>query len=117
MFEPLDPDSLDLDTLNPGIWRTVLWLRGHGFNTCDSGDGVTNVAAGMEGARDHGHVVIQLESRAELFVACDRIVELLAELDVSTAQPGGVLVQGMYVPGDVPIVDVSNVTDEVMGFA
>ena len=31
MFEPLDPNSLDPDTLNPGIWHTVMWLRGQGF--------------------------------------------------------------------------------------
>ncbi len=29
------------DGLNPGIARTVLWLHANGFNTCDSGDGVT----------------------------------------------------------------------------
>lgn len=28
--------------INPGIRKTVEWLRGHGFNTCDSGDGETH---------------------------------------------------------------------------
>jgi hypothetical protein len=28
--------------INPGIRKTVEWLRSHGFNTCDSGDGETH---------------------------------------------------------------------------
>ncbi len=32
-------DLRDDDPLDPGIARTVLWLREHGFNTSDSGDG------------------------------------------------------------------------------
>lgn len=110
-------DDLDPSILTPGIRRTVIWFRAHGFDTVDSGDGVTNVAMGMEGARDHGHVVIRLENREELFVVCDRIVELLTDLAVSTEQPDGVIVQGMYVPGDTVLIDMSNITDEVMGFA
>lgn len=31
-----------LDSLNPGIRRTVTWLRSLGFDTCDSGDGMTH---------------------------------------------------------------------------
>ena len=38
-------------------------------------------------------------------------------LEVSTEQPAGVLVQGMYTPGAAVLIDVSNITDEVMGFA
>lgn len=37
---PLDPEVLA--TLNPGIRNTVTWLREHGFDTCDSGDGQTH---------------------------------------------------------------------------
>ncbi len=36
-------DDLDLTTLDPGIRRTVAWLRERGFNTTDSGDGVTKL--------------------------------------------------------------------------
>lgn len=31
--------------INPGILRTVQWLRERGFETCDSGDGETHMAA------------------------------------------------------------------------
>jgi hypothetical protein len=33
---------IDLEKLNPGIRATVRFLREHGFETCDSGDGVTH---------------------------------------------------------------------------
>lgn len=32
-------DDIDYDALDPGIRETVRWLRGYGFDTCDSGDG------------------------------------------------------------------------------
>lgn len=34
--------DIDLETLNPGIRWFVGWLRNLGFDTCDSGDGVTH---------------------------------------------------------------------------
>lgn len=34
--------EIDYEKLNPGIRATVRFLREHGFNTCDSGDGVTH---------------------------------------------------------------------------
>jgi len=32
----------EVDGLNPGIRRLVVWLRANGFDTCDSGDGQTH---------------------------------------------------------------------------
>jgi hypothetical protein len=49
-------EPLDFSTLNPGIRGIVRLLRALGLNTTDSGDGVTNVAAGMEFALDVPHV-------------------------------------------------------------
>jgi hypothetical protein len=54
--------KLDYSTLNPGIRDLVKELREvHGLETCDSGDGVTNVEAGMEGALEERHVFILVE--------------------------------------------------------
>jgi len=36
------------------------WLNANGFRTTDSGDGITNVAAGMDGAMTHAHVIAVL---------------------------------------------------------
>lgn len=35
------PDGTDTDTLDPGIRDTVAWLQVEGFQTSDSGDGVS----------------------------------------------------------------------------
>ncbi len=56
-------DELDLDTLDPGIRRTVAWLRGLGFATTDSGDGVSKFKPDSpyfdgEGLCDFPHVAI-----------------------------------------------------------
>jgi hypothetical protein len=54
--------TIDYDELNPGIRDLVRELREvHGLNTTDSGDGVTNVEAGMEGALEEKHVFILVQ--------------------------------------------------------
>jgi hypothetical protein len=40
--DAMAPD--EIAGLDPGIADTVLWLRRHGFRTCDSGDGVAKFA-------------------------------------------------------------------------
>lgn len=53
--------DIDYEALDPGIRRTVRWLRSLGFETTDSGDGVTKPAMGLtwdDGVRDHPHVII-----------------------------------------------------------
>src|SRR5690242_4461705 len=55
------------DALDPGIRYTVRWLRDHNFDTTDSGDGVTKLAAGLtvdDGVLDVPHVFMQVEPRA-----------------------------------------------------
>jgi hypothetical protein len=44
-FAPLLVESLDLSTLDPGIRDVVAKLREQGFNTTDSGDGVSKSQA------------------------------------------------------------------------
>lgn len=46
--------------LDPGIRDLVVWLRSKGFDTCDSGDGVTKVERGNEGVIDVPHVIIRV---------------------------------------------------------
>lgn len=56
-------DDLNYDELDPGIRRTVRWLRSLGYETCDSGDGKTKPAQGLtweDGVRDMAHVCINL---------------------------------------------------------
>lgn len=48
----MSTDDLDPSALDPGIRRTILWLRARGFNTTDSGDGVS---------KDRGAAVFHVE--------------------------------------------------------
>lgn len=59
--------GFDYSQLTPGIRDFVRELHQHGFATCDSGDGVTNPEAGMEGAMEERHVFMMttLETMVE----------------------------------------------------
>lgn len=50
--------TLDLDTIDPGIRRTVAWLRSENFVTTDSGDGRTKIANGDAEALPYPHVAM-----------------------------------------------------------
>jgi hypothetical protein len=56
--------ELDINDIHPPLRRLVTLLREHGFDTCDSGDGVTNVEMGMEMALDYPHVYIATSADA-----------------------------------------------------
>lgn len=47
--------------INPGIRKTVAWLQSLGYETTDSGDGITNVEAKMEGVLAFAHVMIKVD--------------------------------------------------------
>jgi len=71
-------DTFSINDIQPKLRKTVTWLRGLGFKTCDSGDGVTNVEAGMEGALEIPHVAMAVdpdkmkEESHRLYFACQR---------------------------------------------
>ncbi len=48
--------EFDESNIQPTMRKVVRWLRSEVYNTTDSGDGVINVAAGMEDALDRAHV-------------------------------------------------------------
>ena len=108
---------LDYSTLNPGIRRTVQWLREHGYETTDSGDGVTNVGV-IEGALEFPHVVIQVHPR-NLVDEADRLMGDLWEAGVCI-EPQGVdpstpCIQATYDPGSssTGIIMLMGVSDRV----
>ena len=75
----VDPSDVP-DDLNPGIRRTVMWLRMMGYQTCDSGDGRTHDHACD---RDHAYVVMMVEP--------ERLVERARELIIQVGARGVVL--------------------------
>lgn len=81
--------------LDPGILRTVEWLRARGFETTDSGDGVSKaelIAAGY--ALPFSHVFMRC-APAELAAEADRLRRELVEHGVE-----GFRVEASYSPDD-----------------
>jgi hypothetical protein len=95
--------DLDLDTLDPGIRRTVAWLRSLGFDTTDSGDGVAKPTGGDECAEATPHVYMRIEYRM-LFSSVERLMgnveHVLGVKVVPHGHEGGVWLQATYDPGD-----------------
>jgi hypothetical protein len=91
-------EAFDAEALTPGVRRLVVALRARGFETTDSGDGVANVEADMEGALTVAHVHIPVR-RALLISESHRLQDALDELLRMDCR-GLVHVQAMYAPRD-----------------
>lgn len=78
-----DDDMTPLpDNINPGILRTVQWLRSHGFDTVDSGDGKTHLYE-----CDLPVPYVHMKVAAETMVAECRRLERLLAAEWIAAQP------------------------------
>ncbi len=64
--------------------KAVELLNKAGFKTTDSGDGVTNVEAGMEGALPFPHIIVRLDSEflTPVFYEFERLEQWLAGKDL-----------------------------------
>lgn len=65
-------------TIHKNMTRLVALLQANNFHTTDSGDGVTNVEAGMEMALDYAHVFIMVPIEKAVAEA-DRCLKLLQD--------------------------------------
>lgn len=105
--------------LNSGIRRTVQWLNGHGFETCDSGDGATH-DYGCD--RDYPYVVAKVDPGSLVMEADD--LKLIMEargitvVDVQPYESMGerdICIQASYDPGNtVGLIEIMYVTDEML---
>lgn len=99
--------DLDYTILDPGIRGAVQYLRERGFDTADSGDGVSKPAD--ERDRDIAHVAIVTTGSA-LVEECKRLVRVLEELHIETKPvhaptpmlPRDVAIYGTYDPVSDP---------------
>lgn len=117
-YEPISDDDLPKD-LNPGIVRTVRWLRSHGHLTCDSGDGETQA---YECDRPYAYVTIRVDP--EDMVARTHALKGLIESTGKRVVPqrwaydqGGNIIapciQASYDPGDrIAIIDLMGFSDK-----
>lgn len=106
------------DTLNPGIARTVAWLRANGFDTTDSGDGEMH-----EHDCDRGYPYVSMRGTE---ADARRLAGLLRGLGIALPPstevwaigrdaPQGVSVSYSYDPADdVGIVDLAGLCDAVL---
>jgi len=69
------------------VEKVVRLLNENGFKTTDSGDGHTNVNAGMEMALPFPHVMIVVTDPSTLSVEADRLVQLLKDQGVDFQLP------------------------------
>lgn len=98
--------------LNPGIARTVAWLNGNGFETCDSGDGVTHDFACD---RPYPYVVVRVEPW-QLRTRADALLNLLRSKvtveELREDSEGAVSVTATYDPtNQLALIEILNVTD------
>lgn len=115
---PIDNDTLPND-INTGIRRTVLFLRYHGFATCDSGDGETHLHTCD---RDHPYVVMkvapeELVSRArDLVKLLNRAGLAVVPMAMGFNEDGDSLapcIQASFDPADgTAILDLMGVCDD-----
>jgi hypothetical protein len=101
-------DDPNYDEITPGVRKLVRFLRDAGFTTIDSGDGVTNVEAGMEGATEMPHVHIATTHRA-MVVEAHRLQNAMDKV----CPAGACQIQAMYDPLDgIATLSVFGVTDK-----
>ncbi len=106
MLPPIDPPQIQ-----PAMRSLVRWLRILDFDTTDSGDGVTNVQAGMEGALDEPHVFCRVEPDK----GCTEARRLLMECRMAEFDLTHLRVEFMFSPQDeVGILALYGVTDVKM---
>lgn len=112
-------DEAFYSRLTPGIRDLVKELREARFDTCDSGDGVTNVEMGMEGAQEERHIymMVTLDNMVE---ETKRLAKLYPDAWVEmswcpTQEPIlMILPDGLVVPPGVGVREVEDETDEVV---
>ena len=97
--EPLSKEQAA--ALQPGIRNAVLWLREHGYDTTDSGDGSAH-AAGMEGAVPWPMVAVLHDDTPENPVThrASGLMDLLIEHGLPFSGDQRVQIEATYDPHD-----------------
>ncbi len=101
--------------LNPGIRKTVKWLRSEGFKTCDSGDGETH---DFKCDRSYPYVMIQVDGfGSDLTDEADRLMRTCEEFGIviwPVNPDGDPYIQATYDPAnsELGIIELANVKDD-----
>lgn len=114
-------DTIDYEALDPGIRKLVRILRWYGFNTTDSGDGVTKFK-GQEAPKDalpFPHVAMTVEPE-QLVRTAKWLVVLFKALGVSIGQmtmdEASPSIEASYDPvTDVAVIMIAGIDDSMLG--
>ena len=73
----------EYDELDKGIRDTVMWLRENGFDTTDSGDGVSKATEqpDMTFVMEYPHVAMKVEP-SRMYAEADRLWDLLTDTGI-----------------------------------
>ena len=105
---------VDINSLDPGIRRVVAFLRERGFETTDSGDGVTKPAAGDTEALTEPHVFM-VANWSSLINEANRLLLVLDEHGVDTSD---LVVEASYDPrNQVGVVALVGLNDAMLAAA
>ncbi len=98
--------------IQPTMKDTIQWLQDLGYHTTDSGDGILNVEAGMEGALDYPHVFIRLPQECDSIRRAHQLFEQCVGVGLN---PEEITVELNYSPQDrSAILYLLEVTDEIL---
>lgn len=110
-----------MENLNPGIRRSVAWLRDNGFVTIDSGDGETH---DFPCDQPIPFVACQVDPLL-LSVEADRLAALLATKQIPVVpfaenededDPDTVTISASYDPADgIAVIQASRLHDRLLG--
>ncbi len=116
--------EFDYDQLDPGIRQTVRLIHEFGFETTDSGDGITKIGV-MECALPFAHVVIKVPDGENPVDATDRLEEMLAclRLRAESLGPDGeeypedaCFLELRYEPGGSSQILLMHLNDEKLSY-
>ena len=113
-----DLSNDETQKLDPGIRRTVSWLRRHGFETTDSGDGISKMidATPEDGVLNTPHVVMVIDP-FRMEADSHRLLDLFDDhgvtLRVQGSKDDGVQILASYDPADrVAVLMLTGFNDE-----
>lgn len=115
-------DDINYDELDPNIRNTVRWLRSHGFNTTDSGDGKSKLKTGEFDDNDLINIphVAMTADPAVLIMEANRLSDIVEDLNIATTEVGSeddnlVQIQASYDPlNEVGLIVIFNIHDELL---
>ena len=97
--------------INPGICKLVAMLQDHGFDTCDSGDGITNPQLKIDGAMEIPNVFMTVPPAA-IVSESKRLLDLLCSRVDFESESSVASIEASYSPlDDTAVIALTGIDD------